>query len=428
MLPCLTEFDGTRRAYQGSVFQDELTRLLWLASSQTGRRPGRPGHLRTGADVEVRMGLLRPLQDEGSTATPGTSRLVAATRRRTYRGGAWTAALAIFFAQSLLAQPPWDACDSAAAMAQAFVGQWRELLSNRGSLSAGEFADRSGEQIDRTVAVDLMALEIFQGDWERMRPADRNEFLQALQVSLRQGLVVFLEREMRGTVPTLVPGGARDDRSTVEYSLETPNGKTQALRLKLAGVGGGACKIVDVEYDGDGLLREYRKRVDDLIDDYSFPYMLAKLANRDYLILEDFESSPVGELPEGWGWRDGDANKDKPYRVRQEGGNRYLEATDEGQSVILGREVRWDLNEYPYISFRLRVHRIPEGGDERIDERVDSAAGVYITIKKVAFGRIPESVKYVWSSTLPVGAATRREGLGRPWQVVVGSGKDGLGE
>jgi hypothetical protein len=259
-------------------------------------------------------------------------------------------------------------------------------------------------------------------------PADRRDFLQALQVSLRDGLVAFLEREMQGRVPPLTAGRAGGDPSTVEYSLETANGRTRALRLKLAEVGGGGCKIVDVEYDGDALLREYRERVEDLIDDYSFPYMLAKLANRDYLILEDFEASPVGELPEGWGWRDGDANKDKPYRVRQEGGNRYLEATDEGQSVILGREVRWNLDEYPYISFRLRVHRIPEGGDERVDERVDSAAGVYVTIKKVAFGRIPESVKYVWSSTLPVGAATRREGIGRPWQVVVGSGEDGLGE
>ena len=35
------------------------------------------------------------------------------------------------------------------------------------------------------------------------------------------------------------------------------------------------------------------------------------------------------------------------------------------------------------------------------------------------YGVIPVSVKYVWSSTLPVGSAVRREGIGRPWVVAV---------
>ena len=105
-----------------------------------------------------------------------------------------------------------------------------------------------------------------------------------------------------------------------------------------------------------------------------------------------------------------------------------LEATDEGESVILGQEIKWNLNEFPYISFRVRVHQIPEGGDERDNKKVDSAAGIYITYRKKFFGKIPESAKYVWSSTLPVGSAVRREGIGRPWQIVFGLGGDGLGE
>jgi hypothetical protein len=311
-------------------------------------------------------------------------------------------------------------------MAQAFVGQWRSLLARRSTLSPDGFADLSADLVDRTVAVGVMAQEIFRDEWGSMRSAHRDAFLAALRISLRDGLVSFLEDELRGAVPTLTPTEDGNHPSAVQYSLETSNGRTRELTLRLAGVGGDACKIVDIEYDGDGLLKEYRDRVDDLIDDYSFPYMIAKLGNRDELILDDFESSPLGRFPIGWGQRED--SDEPPYRIREEGGNRYLEATDEGESVIIGLETPWDLDEYPYISFRLRVNRIPEGADERDDEKVDSAAGVYVTIKKVAFGRIPESVKYVWSSTLPVGAATRREGIGRPWQVVVGSGQEGLGE
>lgn len=151
-------------------------------------------------------------------------------------------------------------------------------------------------------------------------------------------------------------------------------------------------------------------------------------ADPDVLVLEDFESSPVGELPEGWQWKESDDDERKPYRVVEEDDNRYLEARDEGESVILAKDVEWSLEEYPYLSFRLRVHAIPEGGDERYDEKVDSAAGLYVVYERVLFGKIPRSVKFVWSSTLPVGAATRRQGPGRPWQVVVESGAENLGE
>lgn len=334
--------------------------------------------------------------------------------------------IALFFGQGLSAQPPWEACESATGMARSLVGEWRSLLAGRSQLSATEFGDRSAELIDRTVAVGLIAEEIFGDEWDGMRAAHRTRFLSALRLSLRDGLVAFLEYEFDGSIPALTPTGNGGDRSAVDYTLETPDGRVRELTLRLAGMGGDACGIVDIEYDGGELLSEYRDRVRDLVDDYSFSYMVAKLGNHDEMILDDFESSPLGRFPVGWGQREDD--DEPPYRIREEDGNRYLEATDEGESVIIGLEEAWNLDEYPYISFRLRVNRIPEGADERDDDRVDSAAGVYVTIKKVAFGRIPESVKYVWSATLPVGAATRREGIGRPWQVVIGSGTEGLGE
>jgi len=173
---------------------------------------------------------------------------------------------------------------------------------------------------------------------------------------------------------------------------------------------------------------ELDREIDGLLDEYALPYAVAELGDHDTLVLADFEDDEVGELPRHWTWRDGDDDKNKPYRVREERGNKYLEATDEGESVILGREQPWDLDEYPYISFRVRVNEIPPGGDERDDDKVDSAAGVYVTLNKKFFGKIPESVKYVWSSTLPVGTAVQREGIGRPWQVVIGTGSQGLGE
>ncbi len=150
--------------------------------------------------------------------------------------------------------------------------------------------------------------------------------------------------------------------------------------------------------------------------------------NQAALVLEDFEDDPVGQLPKDWRWKREDNEKHKPYRVvEDETGNKYLAAEDKGESIILARDIKWDLRRYRYLSFRWRVHRVPEGGDERYGHSNDSAAGLYVIYKR-KLRVIPVSVKFVWSTTLPVGAATQRRGTGRPWNVVVESGSEHLGE
>ncbi|NIP59962.1 MAG: DUF3047 domain-containing protein, partial [Gemmatimonadetes bacterium] len=204
--------------------------------------------------------------------------------------------------------------------------------------------------------------------------------------------------------------------------------RTEPLSFVFAQDAEGRCRIVDVERAATSFVDATRTRVRRLTDEYSFAYMIGELGEYGYVVLEDFEDDSAGALPRSWGWKDSDDDEHKPYEVREENGNHYLAARDEGESVILGKEIKWDLEEYPYISFRVRVLEIPPGGDERFDKKVDSAAGLYFTYRKKMLGLIPEPVKYVWSSTLPVGAATIRDGIGRPWQVVFGSGREGLGE
>ncbi len=154
----------------------------------------------------------------------------------------------------------------------------------------------------------------------------------------------------------------------------------------------------------------------------------AQRKDGDDLILCDFSDSPVGGLPRDWTWKKADNDKNKPYKIVEEAdGNRYLAADDNGESVILGYEVKWNLREYPYLEFRWRARELPAGGDERYGDKNDSAAGLYMTYNKKT-GMIPVSAKFVWSSTLEVGAATRRSGVGRPFNVVVDSGDEYLNE
>jgi len=139
------------------------------------------------------------------------------------------------------------------------------------------------------------------------------------------------------------------------------------------------------------------------------------------LVLEDFEEGPVDGLPPGWKARRYGNAEQPPYRIHEERGNRFLRAEDRGENVMLYKEVRWNAREYPYLSFRWRIRSVPEGADERREDKADSAAGLYLSYRRKV-GIVPESVKFVWSGLLPPGSAFRRPGMGMPWTVVAGSG------
>ncbi len=157
------------------------------------------------------------------------------------------------------------------------------------------------------------------------------------------------------------------------------------------------------------------------------PSAAAEQGSPEYVLIDDFQSYEIGRFPAGWDWRSEDDASDKPYTVAAQDSNQYLAARDQGQSVIIGKKIRIDIDRYPYISFKWRVHRIPENGDERHGETGDSAAAIYIVYQRV-MGLIPVTVKYVWSTTLPVGTALQRSGIGRPWIIVADSGETGVGE
>jgi hypothetical protein len=143
---------------------------------------------------------------------------------------------------------------------------------------------------------------------------------------------------------------------------------------------------------------------------------------RDPLVLENFEGGPVRGFPAGWKARGFEQGEKPPYWIEEENGNRFLRAEDRGENVMLYKEVRWSAQEYPYLSFRWRIRAVPEGADERIEDRADSAAGLYLSYRR-KLGIVPESVKFVWSAAIAAGSAFRRPGIGMPWTVVAGSGE-----
>ncbi|HLG20671.1 MAG TPA: DUF3047 domain-containing protein [Bdellovibrionota bacterium] len=116
-------------------------------------------------------------------------------------------------------------------------------------------------------------------------------------------------------------------------------------------------------------------------------------------VLENFESFKEDETPsKGWDSRNGDPKK--VYRIALENGNHYLSATDHGESVQLFRGGGWKLSETPRLMWKWRVNVFPPGADERLPDKNDSPAALYVVFPKRWL--LPDVIKYVWSCAAPV--------------------------
>lgn len=165
------------------------------------------------------------------------------------------------------------------------------------------------------------------------------------------------------------------------------------------------------------------------------------------VILENFESDPVGGLPHHWYDRDGnkklvnhspDFASQYHYKVVSSNGNKYL--SFEGKearhiSLPLVNEKRdnvYNINIYetPVLSWRVRAHQLPENANEKVDNRNDSVASIYVIFdmgRVALFKKVPKSIRYTWSSTLNSGATTSKL-FGNQQIVVVKSGTEDKGK
>lgn len=159
--------------------------------------------------------------------------------------------------------------------------------------------------------------------------------------------------------------------------------------------------------------------------------------NEEALIVEDFSSYQPGDIPTGWKYLSGRSLKpvtdkimgeSEYFKIREEGNRRFVRVhtQDEVARIIMPNEeggLEWDIDEHPRLRWDWRVLSAPENAREDDDDLNDTPAAVYVTFSINFFG-IPKSIKYTYSSTLPVGTVVKFTGLR---VLVVASGKEGFG-
>lgn len=160
----------------------------------------------------------------------------------------------------------------------------------------------------------------------------------------------------------------------------------------------------------------------------------------DVLLVDDFESYEVGELPTRWKYMHNKKlhwihprymRPKEQFYIVEEGGNKALRVYTEGEAVaiLMANEpdgFDWDIQEYPRLAWDWRALRLPDGAHEDDDDWNDSGAGLYVIFKMEGFlFKRPKTIKYVYSATLPVGTVVS---YGKLKVIVVSTGADGLGE
>jgi len=149
------------------------------------------------------------------------------------------------------------------------------------------------------------------------------------------------------------------------------------------------------------------------------------------IVVDTFDEQEVGEPPNGWVFVKS-KNKVIPYEEARESGETMVVKEENGDHFVRletkneafrytkrnGVDFEWTLNTHPRISWQWRALHLPEGASEKGQN--DTGGAIYVTFGTDWLGR-PKSIKYTYSSSLPVGTVVD---FGNLYVIVVDSARE----
>ncbi len=157
------------------------------------------------------------------------------------------------------------------------------------------------------------------------------------------------------------------------------------------------------------------------------------------IVLEDFEAYRDGQTPYGWKILNRHARAVEPvatdlvrdddyFEIVEHGSDTYLRAYTRNETVQIawpnGDSYTWDLDTHPLLGWKWRASVLPSGAREDRRDLNDTGAALYVMFDCRDWLGRPCSIKYTYSSSLPVGTTAR---YGPLRVLVVSSGANGKG-
>jgi hypothetical protein len=158
-----------------------------------------------------------------------------------------------------------------------------------------------------------------------------------------------------------------------------------------------------------------------------FLIAVAVLFSRNEIrVIERF--SPIADSEKNIpGWEERSFVGHTRYSVVREGENYVLHAFSDSTASGLYYKVKYDPEEWPLLSWRWKVVRLPEEGDVHSKETDDYGARVYVVFPRFLKWKT-KTINYIWSNRLPKGESIPNSWLpNNAVMIAVQSGTDSLG-
>ena len=142
--------------------------------------------------------------------------------------------------------------------------------------------------------------------------------------------------------------------------------------------------------------------------------------------VDNWETYAPGTLDLAGAWRPYPSEKKFKHApaIVLDGTRPVLSLKTENEAMRIGRSVKVDPGETPWLAWEWKAVVLPEGGDVRDPRRNDQAGRVMVMFEGL------KSLLYVWDTTAPVGAESRSDGFDiyQRALIVVRSGPQNIGQ
>jgi hypothetical protein len=147
------------------------------------------------------------------------------------------------------------------------------------------------------------------------------------------------------------------------------------------------------------------------------------------VLMVDRFSGKVDEdgIPSGWALEGGLKDQSK-ISLEREQDDHFLRFSCAADNFGIKKDIKFDIRNYPYLSWRWKVTQLPRGGDIREKELDDEAGQIYVIFPRFPAMLNSLSVGYIWDSTAPVGLSGTSKAYSKMKYVVLQSGSAKLNQ
>ncbi len=141
-----------------------------------------------------------------------------------------------------------------------------------------------------------------------------------------------------------------------------------------------------------------------------------------------FSGNGVDAKGTPFGWKLKTPSSDSRLSIEQEKEDYFLHIHCVNDNIALGKKVSFEIRKYPYICWRWKASKLPEGGDVRKRETDDQAGQIYVVFPKFPAPLNTRSVGYIWDNQAPVGFSGTSTAYSKMKYVVLQSGAVNLNQ